>query len=177
MAPRAEQWIEQPALQVAYRRTSRADADALWAAAQAVRLQDTAVLGRLVRWRIPGLNPGLRFDEMFRAPPFMTLDAGERHLVSGLVGRIWTLRRDYPALETPESFRRWDRAGTARVVFATWAADHRDSGGELCVEARVESIGRQGSVGVAAVRPLVRAFGSLVGTEGLAAAVRRAEQA
>ena len=40
----------------------------------------------------------------------------------------------------------------------------------------MESIGGQGSIGVAAVRPLVRAFGSLVGSEGLAAAVRRAER-
>ncbi|HET9102816.1 MAG TPA: hypothetical protein VFN55_05630 [Solirubrobacteraceae bacterium] len=176
MPPRAEQWIEQPALQVAHRRAGQAGADALWTAAQAVRLKDTAVLGRLVRWRIPGLSPGLRFDEMFRAPPFLVLDAGERHLVSGLVGRIWTLRRDYPALPSPEAFAQWDRPGTARVVFATWAADLRDGGGELCAEARVESIGGQGSIGVAAVRPLVRAFGSLVGSEGLAAAVRRAEQ-
>ncbi len=51
-----------------------------------------------------------------------------------------------------------------------------DGGSQLCVEARVEAIGRQGSIGVAAVRPIVRTFGSLVATEGIAAAVRRAER-
>jgi hypothetical protein len=40
----------------------------------------------------------------------------------------------------------------------------------------VEAIGLQGRVGVAAVRPLVQRFGHLVGSDGLAAAVRRAER-
>ncbi len=41
---------------------------------------------------------------------------------------------------------------------------------------RVEAIGAQGRVGVAAVRPLVSAFGALIGNDGLEAAVRRAER-
>jgi hypothetical protein len=150
--------------------------DDLWSAAQTVTLRDTALLGRLVRWRIPGLSAQLRFDEMFRATPFQTLETGEHHLVSGLVGRIWTLRRDYPTLDSPEAFEAWRTSGTARVVFAQWAQTDPDGGSELCVEARVEAIGRQGSIGVAAVRPIVRTFGSLVATEGLAAAVRRADR-
>jgi len=43
-------------------------------------------------------------------------------------------------------------------------------------EARVEPIGVQGRLGVAAVRPLVRAFQGLVASDGIAAAVRRAER-
>jgi hypothetical protein len=46
----------------------------------------------------------------------------------------------------------------------------------LLTEARVEPIGVQGRIGVAAVAPLVHSFGGLVGSEGLAAAVRRAER-
>jgi hypothetical protein len=42
-------------------------------------------------------------------------------------------------------------------------------------EARVKPIGAQGSIGVAAVRPIVRTFQHLVGSEGIRAAVRRAE--
>ncbi len=98
-------------------------------------------------------------------------------LVSGLVGRIWTLRRDYPELKDPEEFRDWHASGTARVLFATWIEASDD--GELAsihAEARVEAIGAQGRVGVAAVRPLVRAFGSLIGSDGIDIAARRAEQ-
>ncbi len=40
--------------------------------------------------------------------------------MSGIVGRIWTLRRDYPELRDPEEFRAWSTPGTARVVFANW---------------------------------------------------------
>ena len=42
-------------------------------------------------------------------------------------------------------------------------------------ETRVQAIGAQGRLGLAAVRPLVNAFQSLVGSDGIEAAVRGAE--
>jgi hypothetical protein len=173
-APDLDKWLPEPALRVVHRRESSVSADELWRAAREVRLTETAVLGRLVRWRIPGLGRDLRYDEMFRQPPFMVLEEGAHGLVSGLVGRIWTLRRDYPRLGSPEEFAEWSRGGTARVVIANWAQD-RDGGSMLAAEARVEPVGPQGRLGVAAVRPVVRAFQSLVGSDGINAAVRRAE--
>ncbi len=175
-APDLDAWLPRPALRVMHRRSSTASADALWAAARELRLADTGLLGRLVRWRIPGLARDAGFDALFREPPFTILDQGERALVSGLVGRIWTLRRDYPQLSDPDEFRSWSRRGTARVVFANWVSPTDDGGAELCSEARVQAFGVQGRVGVAAVRPLVGRFQGLVGSEGLRAAVRRAEQ-
>jgi hypothetical protein len=95
------------------------------------------MLGRLVRWRIPGTPADISFDEMFRRPPFLVLDEQpEQALISGLVGRIWTLRRDYPQLTDPEEFRRWSTPGTARVLFANWIED-----GALVSETRVEGFG------------------------------------
>jgi hypothetical protein len=91
------------------------------------------------------------------------------------VGRIWTLRRDYPVLETPDEFLRFSDRGSARVAFAHWVQSTPD-GSILSVEVRVQAIGAQGRLGVSAVRPLVRAFGGLVGSEGIGAAVRRAER-
>jgi hypothetical protein len=161
---------------VSHTRKSAAPAERLWEAAQTVRLSEARLLGRLVRWRIPGLPPDLAFDELFRAPPFIVLDeTPDRMLISGLVGRIWTLRRDYPELTHPEEFRDWHTPGTARVVFANWI-ETLDTGAAIHAEARVEAIGSQGRVGVAAVRPLVRAFGSLIGSDGIEVAARRAEQ-
>jgi hypothetical protein len=178
-APDLDSWLERPSIRVAHRRSSRVAAQDLWAAAQDVRLSDTQVLGRLVRWRIPGLPRDLRFDEMFRQPPFTVLQEDEHLLVSGLVGRIWTLRRDYPQLGSAEEFRDWSAGGTARVVIANWVApDERDEGRcVLAAEARVKPVGTQGRIGVAGVRPLVRTFGHLVGSEGIGTAVRRAERA
>jgi len=46
----------------------------------------------------------------------------------------------------------------------------------LASETRVQALGVQGRVGVAAVRPLVSAFHNLVGSEAIEAAVRRAER-
>jgi hypothetical protein len=60
-------------------------------------------------------------------------------------------------------------------VFANWI-ETQEKRATIHAEVRVEAIGAQGRVGIAAVRPLVGAFGSLIGSDGLEAAVRRAEQ-
>jgi hypothetical protein len=139
------------------------------------------MLGRLVRLRIPGLSAGIAFDEMFRRAPFIVLDEGEHFLLSGIVGRIWTLRRDYPALSGPDAFRDYSTRGTVRVLFASWAQDEAPgSRGQaraaLCSEVRVEAFGTQGRLGLATVRPLVRGFQQLIGSDAITAAVRRAER-
>lgn len=176
LRPELDDWLPDPALRVQHRRESSASADELWRAAQEVSLSETAMLGRLLRWRIPGLSSDLSYDGLFRHPPFVVLEEGQRLLVSGLVGRIWTLRRDYPELHSADEFRDWSERGTARVVFGHWAQDAPGGRAALASEARVKPIGAQGSVGVAAVRPVVRTFQHLVGSEGIRAAVRRAER-
>ena len=170
VAPDLDRWLARPALRIAHERPSGASPQELWAAAQQIRLGDTGLLGRLIRWRIPGTVSAQRFDELFSSPPFIVLERGETWLVSGIVGRIWTLRRDYPALQEPDEFRRWSRSGTAKVVFANWASE---SG--LHSEARVEALGARGRVGLAAVKPLISSFHNLIGSEGITAAVRLAE--
>ncbi len=176
MAPNLDHWLARPGLRVTHRRESEATPQKLWDAAQSMRLGDAGRLGRLVRWRIPGTSPALTFEELFRRPPFMVLEEDDTALVSGLVGRIWTLRRDYPRLKDPEDFREWSKRGSARVVFAHWVEGGPDGGSVLTSEARVEAIGAQGRLGVRAVRPLVRAFQHLIASEGMEPAARQAEQ-
>ncbi|MGI8863968.1 MAG: hypothetical protein ACR2JH_06125 [Solirubrobacteraceae bacterium] len=174
--PDLDRWLPDPGLRVVHRRESSAGSERLWEAAQAVRLSDTALLGRLVRWRIPGLRADTSFGELFRRAPFMVLEQDPTTLVSGLVGRIWTLRRDYPLLDDPAQYREWSRRGSARVLFAHWVEPVGADRAALNSEARVEAVGTQGRLGVRAIRPLVRTFQHLIGSEGIEAAVRRAEQ-
>ncbi len=176
LRPDLDDWLPDASLRVIQRRTSRAAPELLWDAARTVPLNETGPLGRLIRWRIPGTPAEIRFGEMFTRSPFLVLQEQEHGLVSGLVGRIWTLRRDYPVLDSPEAFRQWSARGTARVAFGHWVEASGDGGSVLVSDARVEPIGIQGAIGVRAIRPLVRAFGGLVGSEGLQAAVRRAER-
>jgi hypothetical protein len=177
VSPDLDTWLPDPALRVAHRRASSAPPERVWEAARAVRLSDTRMLGRLIRWRIPGTPADVTFDELFRSPPFIVLaDEDGRRLVSGLVGRIWTLRRDYPQLTDPGQFRDWSEPGTARVLFANWVEPSADGGAAVASETRVAAIGVQGLVGVAAVRPLVRAFQPLIGNDAMEAVVRRAER-
>jgi hypothetical protein len=174
--PDLDHWLPDPALRIVHRRESLAPADRLWHAATEVKLADTALLGRLVRWRIPGTTLAVSFDELFRSPPFIVLHEQETALVSGIVGRIWTLRRDYPQLGDPEEFRAWSKRGSARVIFAHWVESADGGRSALASESRVEPIGAQGRIGLSAVRPVIRAFHHLVGTEGIAAAVGLAER-
>ncbi len=175
MALDLDHWLSEPTIRVAHRRDSSATAEELWDAARGVRLTDTTLLGRLVRWRIPGIPPGISYDELFRSPPFVVLAEDRQLLISGLVGRIWTLRRDYPELTRPDEFLAWSKRGTARVVFANWVQPTEDSRTALCSETRVQPIGSQGRVGLVALRPLVSTFHHLVDSDGIETAVRRAE--
>ena len=177
MKPELDHWLSEPAIRVAHRRESAAAPEQLWEAARTVRLEDSGKLGRLIRWRIPGIPAEMSFDEMFHRPPFIALvEDDEGALASGLVGRIWTLRRDYPKLQAPEEYEEWDQSGTAKVLFATWIEPGTAGRTALCSEVRVRAIGVQGKLGVAAVRPLVSAFQQLVSSDGIAAAVRLAER-
>jgi hypothetical protein len=176
--PDLDRWLPDPGLRVSHRRESGAPADLLWDAARRLRLADTAMLGRLIRWRIPGTRGDIPFSELFRNPPFIALadHDHEQAFVAGLVGRIWTLRRDYPRLAVPEEFSEWSKRGTARVLFANWIEPVADGLSALASETRVEAFGTQGRVGVAAVRPLVSSFQHLIGSDGIAAAIRLAER-
>ena len=141
-----------------------------------MRLEDTRRLGRLVRWRIPGLRAGQTYDELFRSYPFTVLDEGERFLLAGLCGRIWTLARDYPRLEGPEAFRDWDEPGTVRVLFGHWVRRAGDGRAELVSEARVEPVDRAAAVRLRTLWAVIGRFERLVGAEPLALAARAAER-
>jgi hypothetical protein len=173
---RLDRWLPEPAITTHHRRASLVEATRLWRAARTLRLSDTQLLGRLIRWRIPGTSADLSFDELFRTYPFIVLEEDEGSLISGLCGRIWTLARDFPALAGPEAFRDWDRSGTVRVLFAHWV--ERGEGGkfELVSEARVQPVDSRAERRLRVLWALVGRFEGLVGTEALTAAVRRAEK-
>lgn len=175
MRPDLDHWLADPAIRVRHRREASVGEAELWRAARTVRVDETRVLGRLLRWRIPGASASIPYDELFRQPPFAVLEEAEGALVSGLVGRIWTLRRDYPLIANPEEFRAWSSPGSACVIFANWV-ERTDAGGAALVsETRVRATDREGRIGVNAVRPLVSAFHALIGREALDIAVRRAQ--
>ena len=129
-----------------------------------------------MRWRIPGLAAELTYGELFRAYPFAVLEEGERHLIAGLCGRIWTLARDYPQLEGPDAFARWDEPGTVRVLFGHWVEPSGD-GAELVSEARVQPVDRGAGVRLRALWSVIGPFERLVGAEAIAAATARSGRA
>jgi len=173
--PDLERWLPEPVLRVTHRREADATPQALWEAAATVRLEDCRLLGRLVRWRIPGLPSQLTYRELFRRQPFVVLEEGECSSLSGLCGRIWTLRRDYPRLKRPQQFTRWREPGTVRVLLAHWAEPAGRNRAALVSQTHIAAGDRGARRGVALVRPLISAFEQLIDREPLAIAARRAE--
>ena len=176
MREELDHWLPDPVIRSRHRRAAYATPTELWAAATSIRLEETRRLGRLVGWRIPGVQGSSTYHELFRAYPFSVLDESEHGLVSGLCGRIWTLARDYPALESPEAFAAWDEPGTVRVAFAHGVRDLGDGQSELWSEARVQPVDTGAQLRLKAVWAIVGPFERLVGAEPLALAARRAEK-
>jgi hypothetical protein len=174
---RLDAWVPSPAVRTYHRRVAQTTPAALWDAATSLELSDTRTLGRLVRWRIPGLDPELTYGELFRAYPFTVLEQGERHLLAGLCGRIWTMARDYPRLSGPDDFARWDEPGTVRVLFGHWVRPVGGGCAELVSEARVAPVDRTAANRLRTLWKVVGPFERLVGAEAIVAATARSARA
>jgi hypothetical protein len=170
-----DSWLLEPVVRTNNRRDSPTGEAELWASAATVHLRDCRILGRLVRARIPGLSANLTFAELFRSDPFNLLDEGRIHTLSGLCGRIWTMRRDFALLSEPADFLTWKEPGTVRVLFANWA-EPTETGSALVSEVRIAAVDRGAAMRVRALRPFIAAFQGLVGAEALTIASQRASQ-
>jgi hypothetical protein len=95
--------------------------------------------------------------------------------VSGLCGRVWTLRRDYPRIRGADDFVDWDEPGTVRVLFAHWVVEDGDGRSTLFSESRVAPVDRRARLRMRALWTAVGGFERLIGGEALGVAVRRAE--
>jgi hypothetical protein len=171
-----DRWLPDPSVRTHHRRHADASPADLWRAATTLRLSDTRTLGRLVHWRIPGLARNLTYGDLFRDYPFTVLDEGERHLLAGLCGRIWTLTRDYPRLADPGAFAAWAEPGTVRVLFGHWVRED-GSGAELVSEARVQPTDRSAALRLNVLWKVIGPFERLVGAEAISAASARSRRA
>ncbi|HEY1275322.1 MAG TPA: hypothetical protein VGF25_10445 [Thermoleophilaceae bacterium] len=175
MQPDLDAWLREPQVRTHHRQSAGADPDRLWDAAGTILLRDAPTLSRVVRWRIPGTPADLPFRDLFGRYPFAVLDEGERWSVSGLCGRVWTLRRDYPRLDTADEFRAWDEPGTVRVLFAHWVEPDGDGRAALVSESRVKPVDRRAGLRLRALWSVVGRLERLIGSEALRAAARSAE--
>ncbi|MGH2943865.1 MAG: hypothetical protein ACRDLN_13935, partial [Solirubrobacteraceae bacterium] len=171
-----DSWLPDPEIVTRHRRAAAADPDALWAAARSVRLDHTRTIGRLVRWRIPGVPPDQSFMQLLAEDPFTVLEEGAHHSISGLCGRIWTLARDYAHLSGPDDFIAWSAPRTVRVLFAHWVAPGPDGCSTLFSEARIGPTDTVATVRLRALWLAVGPFERLIGAEPLSLAAARAEQ-
>lgn len=175
MHPDLDEWLAGPQVSTYHRFSADVDADRLWHAAETVRLRDAPTLGRAVRWRIPGTTSELRFRDLLRQDPFSVIDEGIHWSVSGMCGRIWTLRRDYPRIAGADDFLAWDQRGTVRVLLAHWIEQDGSGRNALVSEGRIKPVDGQAGLRLRALWAVVGHLERLIGGEVLRVAVRRAE--
>lgn len=169
-------WLPDPQIVTRHSRAAAVAPDRLWDAARAVRLDQTRTIGRLVRWRIPGVPAEQSFMGLLAEEPFTVLEEGERHSISGLCGRIWTFTRDYGELTGPGDFLAWDEPHTVRVLFGHWVAAGPAPGeSTLHSEARVAPVDRVAALRLRALWLAVGPFERLIGAEALSLAAAQAE--
>ena len=176
MHPDLDSWLPDPQVRTRHRRSAEAGADRLWHAAEKVRLSDAPALGRAVRWRIPGTSPDASFRDLLRHYPFAVIAEGTHWSVSGMCGRIWTLRRDYPRIDGADDFLAWEERGTVRVVLAHWIERDGPGRNSLVSEARIKPVDGRAGLRLRALWALVGHFERFIGGEVLRAAVRDAER-
>jgi hypothetical protein len=174
--PDLDRWVDDPLVRTHHRRDAPVGERRLWAAAGTVELKDCRVLGRLIPARIAGVNPDASFGELFRSAPFTVLDEGQTFRLSGLCGRIWTVRSQFTQLGDAEAFLTWSEPGTVRVLFANWTEPAAD-GAWLVSEVRIAAVDRRAGRYLRAFRPFISAFQGLVAAEPLTVAVQRAVRA
>ena len=125
----------------------------------ALRLSDTRPLGRLVRWRIPGVGGDQTFDELFRAYPFTLLDEGDEPARSpGCAGGSGRSPRDYPRSPGPTTFAPGTSAGRCGCCSRTGPRRARTAASELVSEARVEPVDRAAALRLRALWTVIGPF-------------------
>ena len=169
-------WLPDPQIVTRHSRAAAVSPDELWHAARSVRLDQTRTIGRLVRWRIPGVPDDQSFMGLLAEEPFTVLEEGSRHSISGLCGRIWTFTRDYGELSGPDDFLAWAERDTVRVLFAHWVTPGpREGESTLHSEARVAPVDRMAALRLRALWMAIGPFERLIGAEALTLAVSQAE--
>jgi hypothetical protein len=176
LTPPIDRLVPKTHARLRYTRRSIAHPDDLWDAARTIRLKDAPRLNRLIRWRLGRNAPpaSTTFEDFFRSGVFTLLEEGERYSVSGVAGRIWSPSGDYQRFETTSDYMEYDRPGSAKVVLGTSVHEHGE-GSEIVSDARIWLSDRRAHLVFRPFWAVVGPFGRFIGSEGLAAAVRRAE--
>jgi hypothetical protein len=171
-----DNWLPKHNVRMRYARTSSASPAELWQAASEITLSDTGRMRRLIGWRLGKHAPpsDTTYRDLFRSGIFTLLEEGERFSVSGVAGRIWAPSGDYASFESGDEYREWSRPGTAKVAVMTAVHEH-EKGSEIVSESRVFVDGRRARILFRGFWSVVAPFGRYIGSDVLAAAVKRAE--
>jgi hypothetical protein len=171
-----DSWLPDPHVRMRYARTAAVTPERLWEAANEVRLADTGTMRRLIRWRLGRHAPlaETTYRELFRSGIFTLLEEGERYSVSGVAGRIWAPSGDYARFESGDEYREWSRPGTAKVALMTAVREH-ERGAQIVSESRVRLESGRARIIFRGFWSVMAPFSRYIGSEVLAAAVRRAE--
>jgi hypothetical protein len=171
-----DNWLPDYQVRTVQRRVSRAAPDALWDAAERIRIRDTRVLRPVIGARLgPHAPPAdTTFRELFRTDIFTLLEEGDRHSISGVAGCLWAPRGDYARFESAADYKEYEQPGRAKAAVLTQVREH-ERGSEIEAEIRVWCTDRRAEVRFRSVWLLVAPFMRFVRLDLLRTIARRAE--
>ena len=142
-----------------------------------MEVHETRTLRPIIGWRLGRYAPAgdAPLYEVLATHPFVRLAEDGMVSVSGLAGKLWTLGDTFVRFDGPEAFRAWAAPGYCKVV-VRHAVRADGDGSEIESEVRIWCTDRGAQLRFRPYWAFIGPFSRFIGSELLAAAVRRAER-
>jgi hypothetical protein len=172
-----EDWISDPVASERHQRLIDAPPE------QALEIAlDTPLDADRLSWgltRLRGLAPEGTLGDFLEGngSPFVILDRGEREIVAGLAGTVWTLRGGKHNLRRAEDWEGWSEPGTVKAVGLFRAEPVPERGRSLLVtETQVEAVDEEARRKFRRYWLVVEPFSRLIRRRWLRAIEKRARE-
>jgi hypothetical protein len=141
-------------------------------------LRETRTLRPIIAWRLgryaPGADTPLR--SVLASHPFHLLAEQGMVSVSGMAGKLWSLRDTFVRFDGADGFRDWAEPGFCKVVVRHEVRPEGGGGSAIDSEVRIWCTSRGAQVHFRPYWAFIGPFSRFIGSELLSAAVRRAER-
>ena len=142
-----------------------------------MQVRETRTLRPIIGWRLGRYAPAAESSvyDVLAAHPFVQLAEDGMVSVSGLAGKLWALGDTFVRFDDAAAFRGWEEPGFCKVAVRHEVL-RQGGGSEIRSDVRIWCTSRRAQLRFRPYWAFIGPFSRFIGTELLAAAVRRAER-
>ena len=142
-----------------------------------MQVRETRTLRPIIGWRLGRYAPAADSSvyDVLAAHPFVQLADDGMVSVSGLAGKLWALGDTFVRFDGAAAFRGWEEPGFCKVAVRHEVLPH-GGGSEIRSDVRIWCTSRRAQLRFRPYWAFIGPFSRFIGSELLAAAVRRAER-